>query len=58
MEKLVRCEDFMVKCPYVVHGATEEDVVREATKHLAEVHHITELTPGLAATVQRNIRTA
>ena len=58
MEKLVRCEDFMVKCPYVVNGATDEELLREATKHLAEVHHITELTPGLVATVQRNIRTA
>jgi len=57
MEKLVRCEDFMVKCPYVVHGPTDEEVLREATKHLAEAHHIKELTPGIAATVQRNIRT-
>jgi predicted small metal-binding protein len=47
----------MVKCPYAVHGATEEEVLREATTHLAEVHHLTELTPGIAATVKRNIRT-
>ena len=58
MAKTVRCEDFMVKCPYAVRGTTEEEVLREVTKHLAEVHHIKELTPGLAATVQRTIRTA
>jgi predicted small metal-binding protein len=57
MAKVLRCEDFMVKCPYAVQGATEEELLREATTHLAEVHHITELTPGIAATVQRNIRT-
>ncbi len=58
MGKILRCEDFMVKCPYVVHGATEEELLREAITHLAEVHHIMELTPGIIATVQRNIRTA
>jgi len=57
MAKILRCEDFMVGCPYAVHGASEEEVLREATKHLAEVHHIKELTPGIAATVKRNIRT-
>jgi len=40
-----------------VHGGTEEEVVRQAAQHLAEVHHIKELTPGLAATVKSNIRT-
>ena len=57
MAKSLRCEDFMVGCPYAVHGASEEEVVREATKHLVEVHHIQELTPGIAAAVLRNIRT-
>ena len=44
MAKVLRCEDFMVKYPYAVQGATEEELLREATTHLAEVHHITELT--------------
>lgn len=57
MAKVLRCEDFMVKCPYVVHGATDEEVLLEATKHLIAVHRIKGLTPGLAAIVQRNIRT-
>jgi len=57
MAKVLRCEDFMVKCPYAVRGGSEEELLREATTHLAEVHHIKELTPGIAATVQRNIRT-
>ncbi len=57
MAKVLRCEDFMVKCPYAVHGATEEEVLREAAKDLAEVHHIKEFTPGIAATVKCNIRT-
>lgn len=56
MAKVLRCEDFMVKCPYVAHGATEEEVVREVARHLAAIHHIKELTPGIAATVKRNIR--
>ncbi len=58
MAKVLRCEDFMVKCPYAVRGTTEEEVLREATAHLAEAHHIKDLTPGLVAAVQRNIRTA
>ena len=57
MEKVLRCEDFMAKCPHIVHGGTEEEVVRQAAKHLAEVHHIKDLTPGLAAKVKSNIRT-
>lgn len=57
MAKVLRCEDFMVKCPYAVRASTEEEVVREATTHLVEAHHITTLTPGIAATVKRNIRT-
>ena len=57
MAKVLRCQDFTVTCPYAVHGATDEEVLLEATKHLIAVHHIQELTPGLAATVQRNIRT-
>jgi len=58
MTKVLRCEDFMAGCPYAVHGATEEAVLREAAKHLAEAHHIKELTPGIAAKVKSNIRTA
>ena len=57
MAKVLRCEDFMVKCPHAVCGTTEEEVMRQATQHLAEVHHIKELTPGIAVTVKRNIRT-
>jgi hypothetical protein len=45
------------RCIIAAHGATEEQVLRAATTHLAEVHHIKELTPGLAAMVLRNIRT-
>jgi predicted small metal-binding protein len=58
MAMVLRCEDFLPKCPYAEHGATEEDVLRAATTHLAEVHQITALTPGIAAPVKRNIRTA
>jgi predicted small metal-binding protein len=58
MTKVLRCEDFMAKCSYTVHGSTDEEILLEATKHLMEVHHIKELTPGIAATVKRNIRTA
>ncbi len=58
MAKVLRCEDFMANCSYAVNGSTEEEILREAAKHLAEVHHIKELTPGIAATVKRNIRTA
>ncbi len=57
MAKILRCEDFMVKCSYAVRGTTEEDVLRQATMHLAEVHHIKDLTPGIAAKVKSNIRT-
>ena len=57
MAKILRCEDFMAGCPYAVRGATEEEVVRHAAKHLAEVHQ-QERTPGLAAKVKSNIRKA
>ncbi len=57
MAKVLRCADFMVGCPYAVRGTTDEEIVREATKHLADVHHIQQVTPGIAAAVLRNIRT-
>jgi predicted small metal-binding protein len=57
MANVLRCGDLMVGCPHVVHGATADEVFRQAAKHAADVHHIKELTPGLAAKVKSNIRT-
>ena len=57
MANVLRCEDFMVGCLYAVRGGTKEEVLRQAAKDLAEVHHIKELTPGLAAKVKSKFRT-
>ena len=53
----MRCGDLMAGCAYVARGKTEEDVLRQAAKHAAEVHNIKEITPDLAAKVKSKIRT-
>ena len=57
MEKVLHCGDLMAGCAHVVRGKTEEDVLRQAAKHAAEVHNIKEITPDLAAKVKSKIRT-
>jgi len=57
MEKVLRCGDLMAGCPYEARGKTEEDVLRQAAKHAAEVHNLKEITPDLVAKVKSKIRT-
>lgn len=57
MAKVLRCGELMAGCQHVVRGATEEEVLRQAAKHAAETHKITDMTPDLVAKVKSKIRT-
>jgi len=51
----LRCKDVGFDCPGVVHGATKEEVLRQAAEHAATVHD-TQVTPELATKVSALIR--
>ncbi len=50
----LRCRDVGFDCPGVVHGATKEDVLKQAAEHAADVHS-TQVTPALAEKVSAHI---
>ena len=51
----LRCRDVGFDCAGVVHGATKEDVLKQAAAHAVQVHGTT-VTPELAAQVSSLIR--
>ena len=51
----LHCKDVGFDCPGVVHGATKEEVLKQAAVHAAEAHG-TQVTPELAAKVTALIR--
>ena len=42
MSYTLACKDAGVTCPYVAQGETEEEVLKDATKHVKEVHGYTD----------------
>jgi len=42
MAYTLACKDFGVDCPYVAHGETEEEVLKDAARHVKEVHGYTD----------------
>ena len=59
MGKMLECAkvDPSSGCKHVVHGATEEEVLKKAGEH-AKSHGIREVTPEILARVKANIRNA
>jgi predicted small metal-binding protein len=57
MGKILECAkvDPSSGCKHVVHGETEEEVIRKAREHAKE-HGIREVTPDMLAHVKANIR--
>lgn len=51
----LRCRDVGFDCAGVVRGATQEDVLKQAAAHAAQVHGTT-VTPELAERVSALIR--
>ena len=42
MAYTLACRDAGVTCPYVARGETEEEVLKNASKHVKEVHGYTD----------------
>ena len=42
MTYTLACKDAGVNCPYVAKGETEEEVLKDASKHVKEVHGYTD----------------
>ncbi|HET7599553.1 MAG TPA: DUF1059 domain-containing protein [Gemmatimonadales bacterium] len=56
MAKHLRCRDVGMSCDFEAHGATEDDVMRQAAAHARSVHQIEDMPPELAARVRSAIR--
>lgn len=51
----LRCKDAGFDCAGVVHGATKEDVLKEAAAHARKEHGV-QVTPEMAAKIETLIR--
>jgi predicted small metal-binding protein len=38
MDKTIACADFGMSCPFVAHGKTDEEVLKQIEQHGREVH--------------------
>ena len=56
MAKVLRCNDLMPGCPYEAKGASEDEVLVQATEHARTAHNITEIPAGMLAMVKGAIR--
>lgn len=56
MAKSLHCSDVIPGCTYVVRGATEEEVMRQAAEHARIEHNIRRITPEITAMVRAAIR--
>jgi len=56
MAKTLHCNDVIPGCKYVVSGATEEEVVRQAAEHARLEHNIRRITPEISAMVRAAVR--
>ena len=56
MAKILRCSDMGVKCDWVGRAATEEELLKLATKHAADEHGMKEIPKDLWAKAKAVIK--
>ena len=56
MAKSLRCDDVIPGCGYVVHAATEEEVMRQTAEHARIEHNIRRITPEITAMMRAAVR--
>ena len=56
MAKMLHCNDVIPGCSYVVHAATEEEIMRQAAEHARIEHNIRRITPEITAMMRAAIR--
>ncbi len=54
--KHLRCRDVGLDCDFEAHGASDDDVMRQAAAHAARAHGIREITPDLESRARAAIR--
>jgi predicted small metal-binding protein len=55
--KRLACEDVGLDCHYIIQGATEEEIIKNAIQHYSEIHAIKpdEMTSEMKVRIKRNI---
>ena len=58
MTKTLACSDVGLDCGYIIEGATEDEIMENAVKHVWELHAIKpeEMTSEMKVKIRENIR--
>jgi predicted small metal-binding protein len=56
MAKHIACNDVVSGCGFTASAPDEEELLERVTKHAAQDHGVTEVTPELAARVKAAIQ--
>ena len=51
MSKVLYCNDLVPGCKFEMHGESEEEILAEATDHIATVHGMTDISNEILAMV-------
>ncbi len=51
MSKVLYCNDLVPGCKFEAHGDSEEEILAEATDHIATVHNMTDISDKILAMV-------
>lgn len=58
MTKELRCGEIMDGCPEVIHGESEEEVLKKGAQHAREAHGVEEMDDETVRAVRSKIRDA
>jgi predicted small metal-binding protein len=56
MSKVLRCQELIPGCPFVIYGNSEQEVLTQAAAHLKSAHNIPEVSPEFVAQARGAIR--
>lgn len=52
------CSDVVPNCRFIARSPRLDDVLVQAVRHIAEKHHVREITPEIAEVVRRAVHTS
>ncbi len=58
MARELRCADLGMKCDWSVKAATDEEVLKKATAHAAQAHHLAKIEEPMLSQVKKAIHAA
>jgi predicted small metal-binding protein len=58
MARELRCADLGMKCDWSVKENTDEEVLKKAAAHAAQVHHMTKIEEPMLSNVRKAIHAA